>query len=71
LEGLTCDNEVKNHVTLSNHPGKGNLQLKAGSKQHQHIVEIESDGGGTKMGLVALDLPGDVSSDDKEGQGTE
>jgi hypothetical protein len=71
LEGLTCDNEVKNHVTLSNHPGKGNLQLKAGSKQHQHIVEIEPDGGGTKIGLVALDLPGNGSSDDKEGEGTE
>lgn len=71
LEGLTCDNEVKSHVTLSNHPGKGYLQLKAGSKQHQHIVEIESDGGGTKIGLVALDLPGNGSSDDKEGEGTE
>lgn len=61
-EGLTCDNEVKNHVNLSNH--KGELQLKAGSKQRQHIVQIDAYGGGTKIGLVALVLP-----NTEEGQG--
>ena len=33
-------------------------ELKAGSKQHQHLVPIDRDGAGTKFGLVALDLPG-------------
>jgi hypothetical protein len=37
------------------------LQLKAGSKQHQHIVAIDPDGNGTKFGLVALDLPGHIT----------
>ena len=69
--GLTCDNEVKNHVTVNDHPGKGNLELKAGSQQHQHLVEIDSEGGGTKIGLVALDLPGNISSDSESDKGTE
>jgi len=42
------------------------LELKAGSKVHQHIVEIDPDGGGTKFGLVALELPGKMFSDDGE-----
>jgi len=62
LEGLTCDNEVKNHVTLDDHRETGELELKAGSKQHQHIVQIAAKDGGTKIGLVMLDLPGDMSS---------
>jgi hypothetical protein len=70
-EGLTCDNDGNHHVSVDNHPGKGNLELKAGSKLHQHIVEIEPDGGGTKIGLVALDLPGKMDSDDRQGEGTE
>ena len=40
------------------------LELKAGSKKHQHIVGIEPDGSGTKFGLVALDLPGHFSIGD-------
>ena len=62
LEGLTCDNEVKNHISVDDKPSKGGLELKAGSQQHQHIVEIDAEGGGTKIGLVALDLPGDATS---------
>lgn len=60
--GLTCDHTGGNHVSVEDHPSKGELELKAGSKQHQHIVSIEADGGGTKIGLVALDLPGKMSS---------
>ena len=38
--------------------GKGNLELKAGSKRHQHIVGFESPRDGkTLFALVALDLP--------------
>jgi hypothetical protein len=68
LEGLTCDNNKENNYTVDDHPGKGELELKAGSQQHQHIVEIEAQGGGTKIGLVALDLPGKTSSDDGDNQ---
>src|SRR5580692_1814231 len=52
-EGLTCDNEKENHIAV-NEDMSGKMELKAGSKQHQHIVAIDPDGSGTKMGLVAL-----------------
>ena len=68
LEGLTCDNNKQNNYTVDDQLIKGELELKAGSNQHQHIVEIEAQGGGTKIGLVALDLPGDASSDDGNNQ---
>ena len=42
----------------------GKTELKAGSKQHQHIVAIEPESWGTKFGLVALDLPGNFSNGD-------
>ena len=61
-EGLTCDNNNGNHYSVDDKPDKGALELKAGSQQHQHIVEIDAEGGGTKIGLVALDLPGDATS---------
>ena len=59
-EGLTCDNDKENHITV-NEDVSSKRELKAGSKQHQHIVAIEPEGGGTKFGLVALDLPGHLS----------
>src|SRR5580693_7731755 len=62
-EGLTCDNEKENHIAV-NEDMSGKMELKAGSKQHQHIVAIDPDGSGTKMGLVALDLPGHLSAGD-------
>jgi hypothetical protein len=55
-EGLTCDNDNK-HVAIDDDMSR-KMELKAGSKQHQHIVAINPDGTGTKLGLVALDLPG-------------
>lgn len=67
-EGLTCDNNNGNHYSVDDKPEKGALELKAGSQQHQHIVEIDAEGGGTKIGLVALDLPGKTSSDDGDNQ---
>lgn len=59
-EGLTCDNEKENHISV-NEDVSSKRELKAGSKQHQHIVAIEPEGEGTKFGLVALDLPGHLS----------
>ena len=63
-EGLDCDS--KNHGNEDEDP-----QLRAGSPQHQHIVSVKSEDGGTRIALVALDLPGDSrqsskSDDDRE-----
>lgn len=69
-EGLTCA-ETKNtnvHVDEDDFgSGNGNLQLKAGSRRHQHIVGFESGKAGkTRFALVALDLPAAaVGSSDK------
>jgi hypothetical protein len=63
-EGLTCDNDKENHVTAGDSVSHGKLELKAGSKLHQHLAEIDPDGAGTKFGVVALDLPGKAFSDD-------
>lgn len=53
--GLTCaDDDSKEQV----HVHEGDLELKAGSKQHQHIVGFEHDKGpGTHFALIALLLP--------------
>jgi len=64
-EGLTCDDHTERHQ-VGDVLSKGRLELKAGSKVHQHLVEIDADGGGTKFGLVALELPGKMFSDDGE-----
>jgi hypothetical protein len=63
--GLTCDNEKGNHISV-NDDMSGKMELKAGSKLHQHIVAIDPEGNGTKFGLVALDLPGHLSFGDKD-----
>lgn len=61
-EGLGCDSSG-NHSSVDGTSGKGKLELKAGSGEHQHIVGIEPEAGGTKFGLVALDLPSRSFSD--------
>ena len=81
-EGLTCEENEgsgKVHINVNDNQkdsgvfhGNAKVQLKAGSKKHQHIVDINPDGGGTKFGLVALDLPVDFhfgdsgNKDDKD-----
>jgi hypothetical protein len=62
-EGLTCSDSGKRHTSVSA-DSSGKTELKTGSKQHQHIVAIEPNSGGTKFGLVALDLPGNLSVGD-------
>ena len=43
---------------------KNGLQLKAGSKRHQHIVGFEDpENGKTRFALVALDLPTGLDND--------
>ena len=57
-EGLTCSDNDKKHADAdTSSSSSGKIELKAGSKQHQHIVSIEPENSGTKFGLVALDLP--------------
>ncbi|WP_229668860.1 hypothetical protein [Edaphobacter acidisoli] len=63
-QGLTCDDNGGGHISV-NDDNSGKTQLKTGSRQHQHLVEITPDGSGTKFGLVALDLPGDMGSHSK------
>jgi hypothetical protein len=62
-QGLTCDENTQ-HKKISTHD---QLELRAGSQQHQHIVSVDNHtGGGTRIGLVLLDLPshlGDKSKD--------
>jgi hypothetical protein len=62
-EGLSCSDDGDKHVSVAD-DWTGKSQLKAGSKQHQHIVEIDPQDDGTKFGLVALDLPGHISVGD-------
>ena len=62
-EGLTCDHSDHDHATSFS---SGDLQLKAGSTHHQHIVAF---GGGssspTHFTLIALDLPHGFDNDEK------
>lgn len=70
-QGLTCDND--NHVSVQTKVDTdkvkitGNeIELKAGSKSRQHIVGYEAKDGGTRFGLVALELPSDKDDDGKQ-----
>ena len=67
-DGLDCsDNNGHGKTNYKvNEDFSGKTELKAGSKQHQHIVGINPQGSGTKFGLVALDLPGHLSFGDDE-----
>jgi hypothetical protein len=57
-QGLTCDDDGHgNHMSVHE---DSETQLRAGSPSHQHIVGIEPKDGGTKIGLVMLELPKDV-----------
>jgi hypothetical protein len=67
-EGLTCADDTHHHNvrvdTGGYKSGVGDLELKAGSERHQHIVGFESpQNGQTRFSLVALDLPAGVESD--------
>ncbi len=61
-QGLTCDNDKEDHMTVNGTPEHAEVELKAGSKSRQHIVAVEKQSDGTKFGLVALDLPKEKES---------
>ncbi|MGA3265133.1 MAG: hypothetical protein ABSC47_13930 [Terracidiphilus sp.] len=78
-EGLTCANDRNNgHVDVdtdnfkvdtNKFRPKNGLELKAGSRRHQHIVGFESPKGSqTRFALVALDLPADLDLDKDSGK---
>jgi hypothetical protein len=61
-EGLTCADDGNGKGVKINHSDYGTsdngLELKAGSKRHQHIVGFEDPKDGeTRFALVMLDLP--------------
>jgi hypothetical protein len=68
-EGLSCSDSDKVKIN----PGDSStaefrLQLKAGSKRHQHIVGFEEpQDNKTRFALIALDLPANAT---KNGSGT-
>ncbi|MGB8260986.1 MAG: hypothetical protein WCE75_11570 [Terracidiphilus sp.] len=67
-DGLTCSDDGKHsNVKIDQGDygvGKGNLELKAGSKRHQHIVGFETPKNGkTRFALVSLELPADSKDD--------
>jgi hypothetical protein len=64
-DGLTCADDGNSKGVKIDHKDYGtdedSLELKAGSKRHQHIVGFErSKGGETRFALVVLDLPGSM-----------
>jgi hypothetical protein len=64
-EGLTCNDDHNRHeIQVSDDHNE--VELRAGSPGHFHIVGITSKGGGTKIGLIALDLPVHHDSSDSE-----
>lgn len=66
LSGLTCEDNSRRRITVDDAAGKDQVQLKAGSRSHQHIVTLEPERGGTRFGLIMLDLPSDPRDKDKE-----
>ncbi len=65
-EGLTCDEANNNHISVSSH--SSSMELRSGSPTRQRIVSIEAKDGGTRIGLVKLDLPSGGHSHGKESE---
>jgi len=66
-EGLTCEDNKNMNFQIGNQSVGGTekgVELKAGSKSHQHIVGFEAaDGGRTRFTMVSVDLPEGTKSD--------
>jgi hypothetical protein len=67
-EGLNCDHSDHGNNSMRGEFSSGDLELKAGSPHHQHLVVLKrGDSGTTHFSLIALDLP---HGSDNEQQGT-
>jgi hypothetical protein len=62
--GLTCADDNKVHAGAAESDDTDETELKAGSPSRQHIVSFKAKDGGTRFGLVSLELP---RSDDGKG----
>ena len=62
-QGLTCADKDTNHMSTD---GGEQVELRAGSQAHQHIVAVEPKDGALKLGLVALDLPTHLGTHDSK-----
>lgn len=70
-EGLTCsESHGKNvHISSDSMQMDDGLNLRAGSKHHQHIVGIKkSNDSNTHFSLIELELPQDNGDDDSNSQ---
>jgi len=58
-EGLTCNDSNSANVKIDNNGyGAGNLELKAGSRRHQHVIGFrDPKDGKTQFTMIMLDLP--------------
>ena len=66
-QGLTCNDSDKNHINAGT--ASDGMELRSGSPTHQHIVAIEDKDGGTRIGLVKIDLPTALTKhDDKDSE---
>lgn len=66
-EGLTCSDSHGSNVHVEK--GTNGLNLRAGSKRHQHLVEIKkNDSNNTHFALVELELPGDSDDSSSDSQ---
>jgi hypothetical protein len=64
-EGLTCNDDHGRHeIHVSDDHNE--IELRAGSPGHMHIAGIQPKDGGTKIGLVTLDLPNHHDAADSE-----
>src|ERR1700677_42987 len=59
VEGLSCDHSDRDHSIPHGNFSANDLELKAGSPRHQHIVVLHGGSGSatTHFSLIALDLP--------------
>ncbi len=77
-QGLTCNDDNGTMIDTDKDSSKGvhihgressdSLELRAGSQQHQHIVGVDPKDGGTKIGLVMLDLPSHLSDHNRKSE---
>jgi hypothetical protein len=65
--GLTCDDDkhvkANVHTDSKNDDDSSEIELKSGSASRQHIVSFQPKDGGTKFGLISLELPTGIDDD--------